>query len=429
MLMKRALSILPFILAAWCSMMFATTNVRAQSADTLLQITVRDPQVFSDTLEFTLGLTRLSDKWERWANGSFELQVGPVPSQGILQIQFLAGTTQLPAGYLITSRVVTPLVLPGSRVTQQRLSITILGPEPFAQTVPVGTDTANPLILGRFRVLRTDGQPFQEPVDITWLGDNTYYQATAYKIDRDSTPWHITDDNIDFSTLTKFIPGRTIFLPPILFDCNSFNINYLGSRAVRLNWRTESERSLKGFIVVRGLLPFGETDTNKVEYTDTIATYRTDTAVQSKGQRGKGANYSIVDTAKLRGEFYFYKVLAYDSTDTQTLQCIKGVNVPFAVISAAVPKPNPFSEKTTIDYTLDDDVYLTCKVYNAVGQLMETLIDNQFMKLGQHSVDFAASPFALQGMYDIIFIAYPVSDPTVEISRAVVKVQLIRNKQ
>ena len=424
--MKRAIFILPIILAASCFLIFNPTNVKAQQADTLLQITVLDPQVSNDTLEFTLGLTRLKDTWERWANGSFEILVGPVPSQGILQIQLLPNTTQLNNGYTITPRIVTPALVPTSKLTQQRISITVLGPEQFAQTAFVSTDTTTPLIMGRFRVIRTDGQPFQEPVDITWLGDYTYYQATAYKIDKDNTPWHIADDNIDFSTQTRYIPGRTIFLPPILFDCSDFIIKYLGAKVVRLDWKTASERSLRGFVVVRGLLPFGETDTNKVVFTDTIATYRTDTAVQSKGQRGKGADYTITDTTDLRGEFYFYKVLAFDSTNVQTHLCIKGISVPFAVISAAAPKPNPFSSKTTIEYVLDDDVYLTCKVYNNVGQEMATLINNQFMKFGRYEVDFTASPFALQGMYDIIFIANPVSDPSVELSRAVVKVQLIR---
>lgn len=424
--MKRAKSIALILLAAGLSLTAALTNVRAQTADTMLQVTVKDPRVFGDTVEFTLAMTRLRTTWERWANGTFELLVSPVPSQGILQISYLPGTTELTAGYTITPRVVTPALVPGSRLTQQRISITILGPEQFSQAVVVSTDTATPLILGRFRVIRNDGQPFQEPVDITWLGDYTYYQATAYKIDRDNTPWNIADDNIDVASLARYVPGRTIFLPPILFDCNSLVLQYLGSRAVKIDWATESERLLKGFVILRGLLPFGETDTNLVQFTDTIASYHNDPAVRAKGVRGKGAAYTWLDTADLRGEFYFYKVIAYDSSHNQWAQCLKGINIPFAVISAAKPMPNPFSEKTTIEYVLDDDVILTCKVYDLNGQLIETLIDGVFMKLGTHKVDFVASPFAVQGMYEIVFIASPVDDPSIELSRAVVKVQLIR---
>lgn len=403
------------------------TKIQAQQVDTLLQVNVIDAQVSEDTLEFTLGLTRLNNIWERWANGTFELLVNPVPSQDILQISLIPGTTQLNAGYVITPRIVTQTLLPSSKLTQQRISVTILGPEQFAQTMPVDIDTSKPLLIGRFRVIRTDKQPFQEPVDIAWLGDYTYYQATAYKIDKDKTPWHISDDNIEMAANTKYIAGRTTLPPPILFDCSSFLIKYLGSRTVRLNWETQSERNLKGFIVVRGLLPFGETDTNKVEFSDTIASYHANAAMLAKGIRGKGAQYSLIDTAGVRGEYYFYKVLAYDTTDKRTASCVKGVNVPFAVISAAAPQPNPFTQKTTVEYTLDDDVYLTCKVYNAAGQQIETLINNQFMKLGKYTVDFIASSFALQGMYDIIFIASPISDNSIELSRAVVKVQLIRH--
>jgi hypothetical protein len=34
--------------------------------------------------------------------------------------------------------------------------------------------------------------------------------------------------------------------------------------------------------------------------------------------------------------------------------------------------------------------------------------------------------YASQGLYEIVFIAKPIDDPNVEVSRAVVKVQLIR---
>ncbi len=399
----------------------------AQKLDTLLQVSVINPHVSNDTLEFSLGLTRLSNIWERWANATFELVVDPAPSQDIMKIALIDGTTQLNNGYTITPRIVTSALVPGSKITQTRISITILGPEFFSQANSVGIDTSNPLLVGRFRVIRTDGQPFQEPISVNWLGDYTYYQATAYKIDKDNTPWNMTDDNIEMASKSKYVSGRTTLLPPITFDCSSLYIKYLGSRVVQLSWETQSERLLKGFVVVRGLLPFGETDTSKVEFSDTLASFHTNPAMRAKAGKGKGAQYMLIDTAELRGEYYFYKVIAYDTSEHESLFCMKGVNVPFAVISAAAPQPNPFSEKTTVEYVLDDDVYLTCKVYNAAGQLFETLINNKFSKLGTYTVDFVADAFALQGMYDIIFIATPIKDQSIELSRAVVKVQLLRH--
>jgi hypothetical protein len=83
---------------------------------------------------------------------------------------------------------------------------------------------------------------------------------------------------------------------------------------------------------------------------------------------------------------------------------------------------------TTVDYMLDDDVVLECSVYDILGKKLKTLIDKEVVKVGKHQIVFEASraEFASQGMYEIIFLAHPIDDPGVDISRAVVKVQLIR---
>lgn len=69
---------------------------------------------------------------------------------------------------------------------------------------------------------------------------------------------------------------------------------------------------------------------------------------------------------------------------------------------------------------------LTAKVYDVSGQLVETLIDSKYTTRGEHSVQWIASQYAVQGMYNVILIAYPVNDPTIELSRAVVKLELMR---
>jgi len=60
------------------------------------------------------------------------------------------------------------------------------------------------------------------------------------------------------------------------------------------------------------------------------------------------------------------------------------------------------------------------------GKEIEKLYNHEYMKYGTYDKDFYPSSLASQGLYEIIFIAYPVDDPAVEISRAVVKAQLVR---
>jgi hypothetical protein len=59
--------------------------------------------------------------------------------------------------------------------------------------------------------------------------------------------------------------------------------------------------------------------------------------------------------------------------------------------------PNPFSDRTTIEYSLPVSAYVTLTIYNALGQRISTLV-NAREAIGSHSVDFDASHL-LNGTY------------------------------
>jgi Secretion system C-terminal sorting domain len=52
--------------------------------------------------------------------------------------------------------------------------------------------------------------------------------------------------------------------------------------------------------------------------------------------------------------------------------------------------PNPFNPSTRIDYTLTNSGHVNLTVYNALGQIVATLINTE-MTAGQHTIDFDAS--------------------------------------
>ena len=59
--------------------------------------------------------------------------------------------------------------------------------------------------------------------------------------------------------------------------------------------------------------------------------------------------------------------------------------------------PNPFNPATTINYQLPENNQVSLKVYDILGNLVSTLVDQQ-MDAGYHSVNWDASQLA-SGIY------------------------------
>ncbi len=80
--------------------------------------------------------------------------------------------------------------------------------------------------------------------------------------------------------------------------------------------------------------------------------------------------------------------------------------VPVISISSEVPDkydllqnyPNPFNPETNIRFALPEKSVVTMKVYNILGQLVETLIDNKRLDVGTHMMSFNGSRLA-SGIY------------------------------
>lgn len=60
--------------------------------------------------------------------------------------------------------------------------------------------------------------------------------------------------------------------------------------------------------------------------------------------------------------------------------------------------PNPFNPSTKIEYTLPVEGNVTLKIYNMLGQEVKTLINNELVSAGRHSVTFNAGNLA-SGIY------------------------------
>jgi hypothetical protein len=67
------------------------------------------------------------------------------------------------------------------------------------------------------------------------------------------------------------------------------------------------------------------------------------------------------------------------------------------VITLAQNYPNPFNPATTIRFSVPDRRHVTLRVYNALGAVVRTLLD-EAVEGGQHSIEFTAEQLT-SGVY------------------------------
>jgi len=174
------------------------------------------------------------------------------------------------------------------------------------------------------------------------------------------------------------------------------------------------------------------------DFTNVVADYRTSEfteRMKGLGTASEGKKYApIIDKVDSRIVNYIYR-LYYDENDETSIKPLatKNLITPNAVITKATAFPNPCAGISKIEYVVDDDVYLTCEVYDQLGNKIKSLADaingnlyKTYVKSGRYFADFVVPELASQGLYDVVFTAFPVNDKSVEISRAVVKVQLLK---
>lgn len=428
--MKRLKALILFILA------ISVFDANAQPliyADVALDSIVL---THNNQLEFVIRLERINSKWQYFANATFQFafdSAGYNVSPDRHSIELAPGSSELPIiaipGILPTrSYIVTPNVLP------KRFSVTIAGPENFLDCVVPPSDGRG-IIIGKFIIKTKDGTV--PPQKLRWLEPYIYYQACAYKLDKDSLflpnlLYAQVNDNIEMDDgIRSFVNYTTSTAPAPQTVLKYFNAEYVGLKKLKISWETQSEAYVDGFIVVRGLRTPDKPTPSEVFYSDTVVDYRRPDFLSKTfvglGTSSIGKEYTFeFDSVAFRGLEYCYKLIYRDFYGNFIDLAYDCERIPNSIITKATPSPNPFSVSTRIDYIVEDDVVLDAFVNDATGRIVTNLLKGVYTPKGQHSIDFLASYNAQEGLYNVVFIAYPIDDPTVEISRAIVKLQLIR---
>lgn len=395
------------------------------------------------SFEFDLVLRRSSDIWRYFANSTFQFIFDDVNyDYNKLNVELLPLSSEL---LPVTPGVQPYKIMQGT--LSDRIQIIILGPKNIDESFLIAPNQA--VKVGRFRISSKDGS--EVPDYLYWKRPILYYQAASFKYDSDDPepPFMVVvneEDNIDMSNAsTNFVSYDDDESVPPAMSIDFFNAEYVGNLKVNLWFKTYSEYRAKGFIIKRALRVSGlNNDLESIpdeNFTHLVADYRNQPYIDmltAQFTSRIGKEYGIVnDEIDIRGVDYIYRLYYQDADDNIIKLVTRALAVPNAVIEYAQADPNPFSDLTTVRYFVRDDVILSCYVFDRIGQIIAKLKDENSGKViekletkkGWHTTTFKANELTSQGSYDIVFLAYPLNDNSVEMSRAVVKVQFVIDRK
>lgn len=398
----------------------------------------------SDTLQFDVYVERFSNDWRYWENGTFQFEFtefGEEYDYNNIEINEVPNSTEL-----------LPEVFPGlppyniwTGIFDNRFSIFVLGPKTLDNFTKY-VDLDQPIRIASFKINTKDGSEI--PDFISWKRPINKWQSNAFKVDDiNLIPPNLKyfeieeDDNIEMNDrLNELVLYRNDDAERPEFEFDYFIAEYAGAKDISFEWSTITEVGCVGFNIYKAIRTDFAIPPKDLDYNQLVATYRINDPLYSSDLEGQFYSLDTTfythkyDTVQYRGGEYCYKLTYIDNAGTEIDLAYSCVRVPNAVIISAAPSQNPFQEQTNIEYELEDDVYLTIEVYDAIGRFVKILpneetgqpMSNVYKKKGKHSTVFQAKELSSQGMYSVIITAVPINDASVEISRAIVKTQYIR---
>jgi hypothetical protein len=161
---------------------------------------------------------------------------------------------------------------------------------------------------------------------------------------------------------------------PVPVELTSFSA-IVNNNTVSLNWQTATELNNQGFEIEKQK---ESNDWQKIGF------------VIGNGTTTEARSYSFVDKNLSAGKYqYRLKQIDFDGTFTYSNEVEVDLSLP-QTFSLEQNYPNPFNPVTKISYALPSASMLELKVYNVLGQLITTLV-NEEKPAGFYEVDFNAA--------------------------------------
>jgi len=183
----------------------------------------------------------------------------------------------------------------------------------------------------------------------------------------------------------------------------------------KLKWMLNSEPDIAGYKIYKGWVLNPNVDP-QYGHVATIANNSTDSWIDEYAtlyEEGGGSGVCTYNEVTL-----VYRIVAFDSerpskeSVRSERTIISGYNDPCAPLprlgntdQGQVPHqfsisnyPNPFNPSTQIKFALPQNTFVTVKVYNAIGEEVARLVNNEYKEPGSYSVTFDGSNFG-SGIY------------------------------
>jgi hypothetical protein len=181
-----------------------------------------------------------------------------------------------------------------------------------------------------------------------------------------SLNYYVTDGSNNVITgVQSPIPSELDNIP-LPVELSSFTAS-ANQNSVNLKWQTATEVNNYGFEVER---------TSKVN-SQTSNSWEKIGFVAGNGNSNSPKEYSFVDKSPIGGTKFQYRLKQIDNDGQFKYTDLVEVQLVPAQFELSQNYPNPFNPSTKISYTLPVDSKVSIKVYDILGKLVETLVDEQ----------------------------------------------------
>lgn len=183
----------------------------------------------------------------------------------------------------------------------------------------------------------------------------------------------------------------TAYVPAIVpVELLSFS-SFVDDDNVTLSWTTATETNNSGFSVERRQVLSQQSSVSNEQWSSI-------SFINGNGTTTETKSYSYKDENLSAGKYqYRLKQIDFDGTFEYS-NIIEAEILPPAIFSLEQNYPNPFNPSTSIQYTLASKQFVTLKIFNSLGEEVETLV-NEYQEAGVHSKLYILNSTLPSGIY------------------------------
>ena len=179
-----------------------------------------------------------------------------------------------------------------------------------------------------------------------------------------------------FQTITNFYQGS--YNNPTIVEFNSFTGKIINGAKVELKWTANTGRSNYGFEIERLATDCENPSWLKIAF------------IKGSNDGEFKESYTYVDDNIWGGRKFKYRLKQIDNNGTFEYSDIVEIEVVPTQYELSQNYPNPFNPSTTIRFSLPKETQLKIKIYNMLGELVETIAEGKY-EVGNYKVTFNAS--------------------------------------